>query len=288
MKGFRGGFSRLKFRRNFGGYTIIEVMIFLSVTAVLFTSTIFVYQGVKNQNQFSQDVQNTASKIQSYINDVGNSLSPYGSENKCTVSGSTGRPVVDPSGGIPQTDPPCIFVGRALHLNAQGGSGLYAYAIFGDRLVQSGPNAGLPISSLNEANIDPIFPAQGSSVDLSSHFLTPATLLIKSSKVTYTSDGPSQQTPSHNASLIGFYNDFSSTNNVSVTAMAYNCGATTACGPISAGVRDCIEQKPPDCASPQPIIKWQTCFANNFNNQTALLSVNISISISNQLDFVSC
>ncbi len=274
-------------KRLRGGYTIIEVLIVLGVSGVLLTAAILTYSNSQNGDRFNQSMHDVESKVQSYVNEVSNSVAPYDStKDSCTMVGSHPKVVaVLPQPGSDQT---CVFVGRAIQFLPASSHQLYAYAVFGCRFAQcSAGNA--PAASLSEAGLAPIMPNQNGSIDLTDKYLTNPDISLKSPPtVTYAAGGTASLPAT---GLVGLYNDFASTGtqSVSLKAQAYNCGQTSDCSVGSAGLRDCLEQVSSDCASPAGITKIQACFISALTKQTALLTINInSATIGTELNLVNC
>lgn len=266
-----------------GGYTIVEVLIFLAVSGVLLASVLLVFRGSQNDTRFRRSMNDLNSKVQSYINETVNLVSPYGDGTGCTATG--GKPIVK-SGTV--TNQTCLFVGRALQFLPPGGKGIYAYAVMGVRNVA----ANQPASSLAEANISPIVLVQGSSVDLTTNYLTPPDISLKAApQVTYLN---TSQATLPLPGLISFYNDFatSGTQSASLKSQAYKCGASGNCDIKSLGLVNCIEETSVDCSganAPKDISRWQACFKSNLSTQTARLSINAnSGTVTTELEFVDC
>ena len=55
-----------------GGYTIVETLIFLAVSALLFVSTIILISGRQAKAQFTNSVRDLVSDITDVANDVAN------------------------------------------------------------------------------------------------------------------------------------------------------------------------------------------------------------------------
>ncbi|MCA9337297.1 type II secretion system protein [Candidatus Saccharibacteria bacterium] len=98
-----------------GGYTIIEVMIFLAVTGVLLVSALYVFSGRQGRTQFTQGVQEASSKIRDVMNEVSSGY--FQSNGDFTCQASASGPTF-PSGqqtNLGQnTD--CIFIGKIVQL----------------------------------------------------------------------------------------------------------------------------------------------------------------------------
>lgn len=103
-----------------GGYTIIETMIFIMITGMMFTMAVMVVSGRQKEIQFSQGLRDVESKIKDYINDVSTGFFPSSTGLNCTLSSTTAStsPTLTSSGGQGQgTSNDCIFVGKVLQFS---------------------------------------------------------------------------------------------------------------------------------------------------------------------------
>ena len=101
-----------------GGFTVIEVLIVLAVTAGLFVSAAIMIGGRQNQTAFDQAVRQIESQIQQVINEVSNGYFP---DTDFSCSAGALGPVLSsaPSGGQ-GTKSGCIFVGKAIQFRITG------------------------------------------------------------------------------------------------------------------------------------------------------------------------
>lgn len=112
-------FSRGSFKPGQAGYTIIEVMIVLVVTAALFTSAVVLINGRQQRTQFDQSIREVRSQIQQVINEVSNGFYPDFTNFTCTATGS-GPPAFAASSGGQGTNEGCIFLGKAIQFGVEG------------------------------------------------------------------------------------------------------------------------------------------------------------------------
>ena len=136
------------------GYTIVETMVFLVVTAALFASAMAAVSGRQASVQFTQGIRDAQSKMQEIINDVSTGYYPSNGDFACSAAtGTTDRPtftaVATPQGSSNE----CTFLGKSVHFTtnaADVGSGAVRYNILSiaARRVNA---AGLEVQSLNEA-----------------------------------------------------------------------------------------------------------------------------------------
>lgn len=103
------------------GFTIMEVLIVLTITALLFLSATALISGKQDQTEFDQAINEVQSQIQQAIGDVSNGYFP--NLNNFTCSASSGGPVIASGTGTGQgTNTGCIFIGKVLRFGITGGS----------------------------------------------------------------------------------------------------------------------------------------------------------------------
>jgi len=94
------------------GFTILEVLIVLAVTGVLFVSAAYLVAGKQNQTAFSQAIREVQSQIQQVINEVAVGFYPNPGNFQCTA-GASGPNII--AGAAEQgANSGCIFVGKAM------------------------------------------------------------------------------------------------------------------------------------------------------------------------------
>ncbi len=104
-------------KRKQAGYTVIEVMIVLSVSVILFTSAIAGYSYQNRKTEFTNAVRDMESTIQDLLNDVSTGYYPNAGNFTCSRSGSPAVPELDDSGASEQgTNQDCIFIGKAVNV----------------------------------------------------------------------------------------------------------------------------------------------------------------------------
>lgn len=103
------------------GYTVLELMIVIAVSASMFITVAIAFGGRQQQIQFTQAVRDLDARIVDTINDV--STGYYGNSGtiKCTVdaTSATARPAVDGTVAAATADSQgssddCVFVGKAI------------------------------------------------------------------------------------------------------------------------------------------------------------------------------
>lgn len=140
-------------QRSGAGYTIIEVLVVLVVTTLMFTAIVLVFNGRQNRVEFSQSVRNYEITLQNLIDEVSNGV--YDSPFACTVN-ATGPSV---NNGIPAatgSKDQCIFLGRMILPTRSLASLSFSdqdtiVSIIGRRMNAATPPE--PVSNLTEAMI---------------------------------------------------------------------------------------------------------------------------------------
>ena len=150
-------FSRANFALRLGklhargqrAFTVIEVMITLAVTGLLFASAALLINGRQSQTQFNQSIRNIQTQIQQIINEVAIGYYPNLNNFNCTA-GASGPAITAGSGAEQGANTGCIFVGKALQFKVAGmdPEEFAAYTIAG---LQKGGAGGQESTSLSDA-----------------------------------------------------------------------------------------------------------------------------------------
>lgn len=123
------------------GFTILETMIFLSVSLVLLAAALGSIYGQQQRTEFSQAINDINSKVQDVINDTATGFYPsFGSFTCQAIGGPTPRPHFNSSASAQGTNDACIFVGKAMHFIGNGianSDKFYIYTVAGLRLNSS-------------------------------------------------------------------------------------------------------------------------------------------------------
>jgi type II secretory pathway pseudopilin PulG len=158
-----------------GGYTIIEVMIFLAVSAGLFAVTATSISQQNRRTQFTQAVDRLQQSLQDTINDVATGVYPVKDTAnvgyKCVSS-----PTVQPSFSTVATEQGasegCTFVGKAFQFAPIGTANIVnAYTMVGNQKAPA-PNSSREAANIIEArpvvlrNSPPTRPGLFDTIDL--------------------------------------------------------------------------------------------------------------------------
>ncbi len=122
-----------------GGYTIVEVMMFLAVSGGLFVIAMVVLNGRQNQVQFTQGVRDFQSSVEDVLNDVATGYFPQNNSYKCSAPGGVLSFTLGTAAGQGEHDQ-CTFLGKVLHFERD--SNAYSLiSVAGVRLTASGQAA---------------------------------------------------------------------------------------------------------------------------------------------------
>ncbi|HET7320071.1 MAG TPA: prepilin-type N-terminal cleavage/methylation domain-containing protein [Candidatus Saccharimonadales bacterium] len=149
----------MKLKMNGGknkGYTIIEVMIVLAITGVMFLLAAVFISGKQDEVAFRQSVTDLNTDIQAAINDVTNGFYPTGSGDQfnCSAGAGGSQPTIVAGTNGQGTNNGCIFLGKVLYFwtDAGGSKGYEIMSVAGN----STDSSGNPVQSLVDAKPTPI------------------------------------------------------------------------------------------------------------------------------------
>lgn len=104
--------------RNNAGFSIVEVMIVLAVTGILFISAAVAISGRANKTQFQQSINQITDQIRATINEVGVGYYANMGNLDCTSDGST---LTLKAGNTEQgANSGCVFLGKAMQFGVAG------------------------------------------------------------------------------------------------------------------------------------------------------------------------
>jgi type II secretory pathway pseudopilin PulG len=146
-------------RKRVEGYTIVETLIFLAVSAAMFVSVMVLVSGQQQRTEFTQAVRTFEATMQDIANDVSTGFAayPFNPGDTCKVTGG-GAVVINsaPVGGQQR----CIFIGRVVQF-APSGADNQTYrlsTVVGRQRVSAG---GREVTSLTEATPVALTPGTG-------------------------------------------------------------------------------------------------------------------------------
>lgn len=271
-----------------GGYTIIEVMIFLAVSSLLFVAATVAIGGQQGHTEFNTAVNDVNTKFQQWIDQVTNGFSgstatATASQFNCSIV--EGYPVLTPAaigGNTRGANPDCIFLGKAIQINQAGSSQdprkIYAYTVLGKRTTNTTTND-LVADIVNAA------PAAAVSTDGAPTDLVETYTIPNGAQVKWVRSGPDASHLTNPGShLAGFYNSFNSggsstSQNGSQSLLALQYPFTFNVDARATAVSDCIRMTPTTCpplgppTNPFPMNQWVVCLQSTRNSDTAAINI---------------
>jgi len=130
-------------RHSQAGFTIVETLIVLAVTGVLFLSALSLVSGRQNKTEFSQAINNVKNQLDQTINEVSSGYYPNGANFDCSSSGGKiSFTATAPGAGNEQGgNTGCIFLGKVIHFydtSAIDPQPFYVYTLAGSQTDSSG------------------------------------------------------------------------------------------------------------------------------------------------------
>lgn len=153
--------------KNRGGFTIVETIITLAVSSVLFVTVMLLFSGRQGRIEFYQGLRDVDVQIRDIANDVRNGYIPTVSGGfSCSFDDSGVVSITSGSSGANN----CIFAGKAIFIDSEGGQ-IITYTLAGRQ------------KATNLVELTPKIIANGTGVDTSESYKLPAGLkLVKSDK----------------------------------------------------------------------------------------------------------
>ena len=277
-----GGLARLKFRRNSCGYTIVEVMVVLTVGVIMFIAAVSLFAGKQGKAEFSQAMRDVESQIQSVVNDVSVSNFPDAGNYTCQVVG--GRPRLTSPASPTGTNTDCIFLGKAIMIDRDGDAPhkLHVYTVLGTTKDSSGQT----VTNFDDATPTPIMgPPPPDSPNLTVDYPISFSATVSSARV-------DALPASEMTDLVGFYNGLQPSGSApqgsqSLLSLGY-VGFDSTAGSARAQIRQTIQEQVPIYPATE-IKTWTICFKSGTSDETAELVVNASLSgVTTSINYKSC
>ena len=295
MHKYRGGLARLR-SVNSGGYTIVEVMIFLGVSAAIFLAAVMMVSGQQGKTQFQQSMRDVNSKIQNTISDVKNGVyTDVGMT--CTVNPSNFDITVSASGSEQGANENCIYLGKAIHADNDNDDTIYFYTVLGSREYRPSiaSSATANASKFEHTNPQAIFTPD----NLTEEYKIPYGARVISSKV----NGSGASIP-----VMGFYQALENetidnpvidasgdeqlvNGSQSIFARSYRGGILN--NPKDNRISLCIRGTAAGgsgggCQS-DVVSRWELCLQSETSNQRALITVTTTVSgVGTELEIKDC
>jgi type II secretory pathway pseudopilin PulG len=259
-------------RGGYCGYTIIEVLIVLAVSVIVFFAAVLVFAGKQGKTEFAQAMRDIESRIQTAVNDVSVSMFPYAENYTCSVPPPDNRPVLTPLSGTTQetgSNTACIFLGKAVQLKTDNNPNqIIVYTVLGRRA----DNSGLAVTKLDDANPEAII----NIPQLIETYNIPWGANVLSAR--------EDTAPSTNTYLVGFYNSLqpisSAEGSQSILAKGY-------VGFPSNGSPGLVQTAVRGAANDSKV--WTICVQSGTSVETAQLIINTSLAgATTQIKYTTC
>jgi type II secretory pathway pseudopilin PulG len=147
------------YRKAVAGFTIIETLIVLAVSAMLVMSAIILISGRTDKTQFLTATNDLRQQIQQTINETASGYFPNANNFTCTANAIVSIPTLTNGSQQQGTNGGCVFLGKAMQFGDPGQTDKYiVYAVTGNRL-QAGTKT--EVTTLTQAWPEAV--AQGNS-----------------------------------------------------------------------------------------------------------------------------
>jgi len=267
------------------GYTIVEVMVVLAVSSIIFLAVVTMFNGKQNRTQFSQAMQDIKSQVNSMLNEVGDSV--FANANNYDCSTATGKPVLSNAaspGNGKNSD--CVYLGKAVRVGGDPDKDLnqfVIYTVLGTRTDSTGSITTFKVDNFEDAN-PTVIAGTSSDPNLTESYDFPFGVTVKSAH--------EDTDPGTETDLMGFYNGQQGANqqgSLSLLTIGYvgykNKGNTDPGGQVLNLVSTNKGVGRPVGASKT----WTICFASGGSSQTATLTVTSSTAgLTSDINFVNC
>jgi prepilin-type N-terminal cleavage/methylation domain-containing protein len=269
---------------RYKGFTVVEVMLVLAISAIIFTGTVTIFRNGDRHVGFNQSASDLESKFRDYANQVSTGAFA-GNAYQCQVNSSTFRPSLDTTvaaGGSSSQD--CIYLGKAIQ-PIPGSSDMYVYDVVGLRNIHNGAtDTNLNVKTYADAKPEPVGSVLSvtqscptGSVDAGGIgsgnkfcFLnTEKYSLLSGSKIIWA------KTNGATANILKMYNGLQSDASTGRRVNAYASSYQVQPGdPNSQRIRDCIEEAS-SCTTSYTLetYGWDMCIQGSDTQQTAILSI---------------
>lgn len=130
------------------GYTIVEVLIFLAISSLMFLMAASFISGKQAAVEFKQGTNDINTQIRSVVNDVSNGQYPAAGSFTCSAL-APGVPSIISAATAQGANYGCIFLGKVIQFNVGGDQ--TAYNIYTVAARQSDPTTGASAATFAEA-----------------------------------------------------------------------------------------------------------------------------------------
>jgi prepilin-type N-terminal cleavage/methylation domain-containing protein len=142
-----------KSRNN--GYTLIEVMLVLAISSLLFIGATSIFGSRRSGVEFTQSIYDIESKVKQYSTQVSTGNFLETSDYTCSQLASTQRPILKLEASSSNSNQDCIYIGKAL-LPVIGSGDIYIYDVLGLRNIHNGlVDTGESVQDVADAKPEP-------------------------------------------------------------------------------------------------------------------------------------
>jgi type II secretory pathway pseudopilin PulG len=118
--------------KNRGGFTIVETIITLAVSSVLFVTVMLMFSGRQGKIQFSQGLRDIEAYIMDVANDVQDGYFPKLTSLTCDATNPGAPAIVAQANAKDQgTNNGCIFAGKVLYFDGANSQSIRTYSMAG-------------------------------------------------------------------------------------------------------------------------------------------------------------
>ncbi len=145
-----------------GGFTIVEVMIVLAVTGIMFVAAAILINGRQNKTEFTTGINDLQQQLQQIANETASGYYPNNSNFVCKSS-AIGPVTFTPGSNKQGTNGGCIFMGKALQFGlgaAAAASSLGILPIVGNQYQASST---APVLTVAQARPRAVYPGVAES-----------------------------------------------------------------------------------------------------------------------------
>jgi type II secretory pathway pseudopilin PulG len=148
--------------RNYRGYTIVEVMLFMAISGLMFVLAANFISGKQSKAEFKQGLNDLNSQLQTTINDVSNGFYPSNNSFTCTAGTGVGSDIsIVPIAAQQGSNKGCVFLGKVIQIGAKDvtrGPDDHAYDVYsvGGRQFRGDPTDPTVPVNFAEARPKPI------------------------------------------------------------------------------------------------------------------------------------
>lgn len=128
------------------GFTVVETMIVLAITGLLFASAVILINGRQRKTEFAVGVRQIQQSFQQIVNETESGYFPGNANFSCNINPSGGLSITTSGAREQGSNGDCIFVGKTIVVSGVHNDSLRVYTMAGRRLV-----SGRDVEQLHEA-----------------------------------------------------------------------------------------------------------------------------------------